>query len=300
MDDQGIPSEELRRLFSERGCVVLQGFFDPYEIQRVSEDMERLVRTQLRQCASPAYSQRHRESYIRRKAGDIDYLAEGTLALAQRERGRLAAVYDAAMKLVSTRRIGTDSRLVRMVQELMDTPLVAIGNNIIVRIDLPGEERFLFDHWHQDYPYAMGSRRGVVVWTPLRSVSMDAGPVEVLLGSHRRGLLPTEVRADGHFRAADPKLLESCLPIRQPVEVGDVVLFDIMTVHRSSPNRSAAPRWTLTYRYCDMEHEASAREGWPCFYRQGRHFTEIHPGAVASDRRNESTSERDAEKREQV
>ena len=159
---------------------------------------------------------------------------------------------------------------------------MSLSNNLQVRIDLPGEDEYLFDHWHQDYPSAMVSQHGCVLWIPLNDITMDMGPGELLAGSHRRGLQRVRLQEGRYFAIDDKDFLASCPSVCIEVEAGDVVVFDLMLAHRSSRNVSSRPRWTATFRYCDMREKVSVVAGWPGYYSQGKHFTKVHPDYVAS------------------
>lgn len=261
----------LAETFAAEGHLFLPKSIDRSLLEQIRSDVGELIRHQMR-CVPSLEMFANDPSY--------DAFEEGILALARAERGRVGAVYDASMKLVSTRALGVAPSVIRLVEELLGSKLVSISNNIIVRIDLPHEDRFLFDYWHQDYPYSMVSRRGVVLWIPLSPIPNPVGPVEVLPRSHVRGVLPVEVDGKGGFRVADEEFLSELTPVKNEADLGDVVAFDLLTAHRSSPNRSRRARWTLSFRYCDMNDEASVREGWPCFYSQGKHFTKVHPEYV--------------------
>ncbi|MGB0680013.1 MAG: phytanoyl-CoA dioxygenase family protein [Polyangiales bacterium] len=285
----GSPTQALVEAYKREGYLVLRGLWGADVLHALSQDIAALVQLQLEHITPSAAPQRDRTGQLE------DVLGTPTLALAKQRRKALGAVYDAAMKLLSVRRLGAEPRLTRLVAGLLPGALLAISNNIIVRIDLPEEDAFLFDHWHQDYPYSMVSQRGLVLWAPIRPIPLDVGPVQVLPGSHRQGLRPTTIDSRGHFvvdAAADPDRATGAArePVQCAVDVGDVVLFDLMTVHRSARNLSPLPRWTVTFRYCDMRHAQSVREGWPSFYQQGRHFAAVHPQMVQQDHRMPTTS----------
>ena len=254
--------------FRTHGCVVLKGLLTGADLEPARTDIAELIRLQLRQ--TPLAPRANDPAY--------DVINRGVQDLAGVDRRRVGAIYDAAMKLLSTRQLALIPPARQLVEALLQSKTLSISNNMLVRIDLPSEDKFLFDHWHQDYPYSMVSRTGCVLWIPLETVTMEMGPVELLLGSHKPGL--ATYRKDphrGHLSILDHGQLAEYERFKTPVEAGDVVVFDLMLAHRSSPNRSAAPRWTVTYRYCDMTDATSVAEGWPCYYTQGKHFTVVHP-----------------------
>ena len=64
----------------------------------------------------------------------------------------------------------------------------------------------------------------------------DDGAMEIALGSHRHGLVP----------ASEAAALAESLPREVTVaEPGDVLVLAMLTLHRSRPSRSGAPRRTL-------------------------------------------------------
>lgn len=81
---------------------------------------------------------------------------------------------------------------------------------------------------HQDWPALQSGLDTVVVWLPLFDVGEDNFPVEVVPGSHLRGLLPAV--PGQHISEVDATGMEF-KPI--PVARGDALLFSVFTVHRT-------------------------------------------------------------------
>ena len=95
---------------------------------------------------------------------------------------------------------------------------------------------------HQDYPYIQGSIDTVTCWTPLHDVPLENGPLRVLPGSHRRGLLPLRrVPGPGGFGVEDPG---PAAWYASEVHRGDVIIFHSLLVHAALPN--TAPRFRLS------------------------------------------------------
>lgn len=98
---------------------------------------------------------------------------------------------------------------------------------------------------HQDWPALQASLNAVVVWIPLHNVGVNDFPVELVLGSHKLGLLPA--KANAHYSEVDTTGMEF-----QPIEVrrGDALLFSVFTVHRTrTPGRGM--RFAFSHRYHD-------------------------------------------------
>lgn len=113
---------------------------------------------------------------------------------------------------------------------------------------------------HQDWPALQASLNAVVVWIPLHNVGIDDFPVEVVLGSHKLGLLPA--KANAHYSEIDTAGMEFT-----PIEVrrGDALLFSVFTVHRTrTPGRGL--RIAYSYRYEDGLD--------PCYVQHGYHHAQ--------------------------
>ena len=126
---------------------------------------------------------------------------------------------------------------------------------------------------HQDYPHVQGSRRTCAAWIPVGDCDAAMGGLQIAAGSHRDGVLPIEPALgagglgvadvyDGRWRYS-------------PFAVGDVVIFNCLTVHKGVPNRSASLRLSVDMRYqpacepvCeDWLHPHRRAVDWPTFYK---------------------------------
>lgn len=148
----------------------------------------------------------------------------------------------------------------------MAFPGIELFNNI--RMDLPGEDRHLFQ-WHQDISYNLGSANGLTYWIPLSKTDAHHGGIEVIAGSHKRGLWPCDVvnpdRKVGLLSTRDVVITEQpqTPPTTIETEFGDIVVFSQMLLHRSLSNRSDAIRWTVQIRHTDFQEPYFRRAGFP-------------------------------------
>lgn len=95
---------------------------------------------------------------------------------------------------------------------------------------------------HQDAQYyGGGDPRYVVASVYLDDATEDNGPIAFLPGSHRDGLRPhVAPLGKAYLPDVEPSQL---VPVM--ATAGDVVLFSLMTVHGSRPNRSSSVRRTV-------------------------------------------------------
>lgn len=125
-----------------------------------------------------------------------------------------------------------DAGLARVLSVLFaGPPKPAVGD--LVRVVSGDDERHT-TLAHQDRAYVLGEGALWTAWLPLGECPKTLGPLAVLPGSHRRGLLPHAGDADwrkGVTVAADAEWAASDLV------AGDVLLFSGLTVHRALPHR---------------------------------------------------------------
>jgi ectoine hydroxylase-related dioxygenase (phytanoyl-CoA dioxygenase family) len=123
---------------------------------------------------------------------------------------------------------------------------------------------------HQDWPSVQGSLDGLVAWIPLCKVEADSFPLEIVPGSHRRGL-----RGPHDGNTADKWVVReyadsAFVPI--DVEPGDVVFFSNFTVHRSGlagPARHM--RIACSSRYDNGSEPTFIERAYPTAYTRGVH-----------------------------
>lgn len=101
---------------------------------------------------------------------------------------------------------------------------------------------------HQDWKSMQGSLNSVVLWFPLMNISKELGALQVVPGSHTRGLLTSSV-VEG-FGLVDCYKDEDF--ISAELDAGDALLFNSFLVHRSGINITDSIRWSCHFRYNDM------------------------------------------------
>jgi hypothetical protein len=130
---------------------------------------------------------------------------------------------------------------------------------------------------HQDFPSVQGSLDGVVVWIPLVNVDKDNFPLEVIPGSHLRGLLP--IAGDGNSTwevHPDQYREEDFIPAE--VDVGDVIFMSMFTVHRSSINGTTGKcRLAVSTRFDNADEKSFIERCYPSAYERTVHRAQYFP-----------------------
>ena len=198
-------------------------------------------------------------------------------------------VYDAVKQIPAFIRLVASARHEAVVCQLRGTDLAGVaGGGFGIRIDNPGEEKFRAG-WHQDYPSQIRSLDGLVFWSSLVPMTLELGPVEFCVGSHKDGLAPVrESDADNPDKTGAYGLTladegervakyEKAAPLTQ---AGDLVLVDFLTLHRSGENRANRSRWSMQMRWFNFAEPTGKRLGWPGSFAAGNDLRAVHPDLV--------------------
>ena len=138
--------------------------------------------------------------------------------------------------------------------------------------------------WHQDLAYLIPAEADetlvVNFWIPLVPATAQNGCMQVIPGSHLKGLLEHDIliKTEGH--KGTKGIPDTFLPagdfVTCEVDAGDVLLTMERMVHRSIPNRSNSVRWSVDTRYSRIGLP-TGRSRVPGFVARSRK----HPDRVA-------------------
>lgn len=232
--------------FTHEGYLVVKGLLNGFEpLQRLREEISGLGRT-----FSPSFAL-------------DDHAWMGDMP-----EGDRATFYRGLRYLPSLAALGASDRMLGAGSAL-GLRFPALMRSFNVRMDLPNRDQFLF-HWHQDITYLLGSLNSVTAWCPLGPSDRQHGSIEVVPGSHR-ALAPFRFTSEearnktAQLSPSDIRLVAEpeTATLIEDVDCGDVVLFSQFLLHRSTPNRSAACRWTAQLRYADLLEPEFRSAGFP-------------------------------------
>jgi hypothetical protein len=103
---------------------------------------------------------------------------------------------------------------------------------------------------HQDYPNNQGTYDLYACWMPLAACSPEDGNLSILRGSHTLGVAPLRAALGAGSRRAElDERYDELDWVGGDLELGDVLIFHSLTVHRSLPNKGKAMRLSVDYRF---------------------------------------------------
>lgn len=233
------------------GYLLLRGFFDPGEIDRIREAAKAIFLSQMRRCRIVG-SERPSEQEF--EAGMFELFAADLAAFTNCGKQ--------AQHLIALHRLALDDRIVRMLVE-MGLAFPNISTRPVLYFNaarLATKEVYFRLSAHQDWRSMQGSLDSVVVWVPLVRIDRALGALEIIPGSHRDGLLDAAME-DGYGHISTPVDAEAFVPIE--VEKGDALVFSSFLVHRSGTNVTDSIRWSCHFRYNNLSEQTFIDRGLP-------------------------------------
>lgn len=114
---------------------------------------------------------------------------------------------------------------------------------------------------HQDWPALQSGLDTVTVWFPFMDVDKNNFPVELIPGSHKRGLYPGKIAEHIYEINPDAYREEDFMPMG--VKLGDVLFMSNFTLHRSSLNGDERLRIACSSRYENASEKTFIERSYP-------------------------------------
>ena len=105
-----------------------------------------------------------------------------------------------------------------------------------------------------------GSLDSMVIWLPLVPIDQALGALEVIFGTHLKGLICDQVE-DGFGRVDNLVGLGGFEPIE--CGPGDILVFSSFLVHQSGTNVKDEVRWSCHFRYNNLDERSFIARGFP-------------------------------------
>lgn len=261
--------------FRRDGVLLIKSVYDPADIASIQEQIYRVIGLVLEQ---------HGLQDTRRPFAPETF-DDGFSQLIRNNRVLGSVVYDAVKQIPAFIRLLAHPLHEDLVRQLRPGAIPAFAaGGYGIRIDNPHEDKFR-TFWHQEYPAQLRSLNGLVFWSPLVPVTPELGPVEVCVGSHTAGPLPVFSDSAGQLKEGayslrlhdEEKYLHrytKASPLSDPT---DLIILDFLVIHASGYNRAARSRWSMQFRYFDMNEPVGMSHGWKGSYASGVDFKKIHP-----------------------
>ena len=173
----------------------------------------------------------------------------------------------AAQHILNMSNFASSSIIKEILNKLgLEHPLICVKPIIFFNSrHLAKEEAHFKTPAHQDWRSMQGSLNSIVLWIPLIDINSELGPVEFIKKSHLNELKKTKNGNLFQNIKIDKNLEKKFVSI--PVEKGDLVIFSSFTIHRSGNNISEGIRWSMHFRYNDLNENSFIERGFPHPYK---------------------------------
>ncbi len=119
-------------------------------------------------------------------------------------------------------------------------------------------------------------------------MTKSLGPVDVCPGSHKEGILKASMGKGSTNSAYSLELINEEYYVNKYevisplLKIGDLIIIDWLTLHRSGKNISDRSRWTMQMRYFNFNNEQAIKLGWCGSYAAGIDVSKIHPDYIVT------------------
>jgi hypothetical protein len=273
------PSNAEKDYFLEYGSLYIKGFYDyDSEIRPIQKDIFDLIELLAEQY----------KITLPHRSFSPDRFDDGLALMVRDHRPVVAVLYDAVKKLPNYVRLAASPKHDLYCRALLDSKFVGFANRGYgIRMDNPGEDSYS-TQLHQDYVSQLCSQNGAVLWSPLRDVTRELGPVVYYPGSHRSGVFPILKLSHGSrglvIDGAED-IAARYKAVQPEVWVGDCVVIHALLLHESGRNVSDHTRWSMISRYFDFTDASGRAINWKGGLQDGNSFEQVHPELTRRDSR---------------
>jgi len=245
--------------YNKNGFCIISGLLPIVDCNNVLTDIHSLVRFQLK---------RFEPNLVGEKLGNVESLANEMQRLLKFDVSAYLAFARRASKLVNLHRYLSHNNILSLLSNLnfelptiVTEPVLHISSDkLIIPNGYAGFET------HQDWPSIQGSIDCVVLWAPLVDVSSINFPLQVIPGSHKKGLYKGEITEN--ILRIDPKEYNYQKHTSIEVKAGDVVVMSSWTLHQTGMQNSTGFRLACSTRYDNSSEQTFINRGYPCAYQR--------------------------------
>ncbi len=244
-----------RESFRKDGFVILRDFFDKQILRDIHREARRIFAVQIKRVLN-------RETDLDNEE-DFD---DAMYAFFEKDFDAFVQTGKTVQHLISLHRLGTDPSVMSQLKEIgLSDPVIG------VRPAMQFNSRYLSHngskHWkldpHQDWRTGQGSLDSAVFWFPLVPADKELGCIQVMPGSHLKGLMEADTSG---YQGGILTELDKDAFIQTELEVGDAVLFSTLLVHQSGNNTTQRIRWSVQFRYNNLDDPTFIERAYPMAY----------------------------------
>ena len=244
-----------REFYKKNGYLLLKSFFQKDEIKKIKEDAIKIFKLQLIS-----------NGLIKNENVSEKEFEKQLYELFKKNIQAIINCGKQVQHLISLHRLSLDERILGTLNEL-GIELPNISTRPVMFFNSPHlakKEVFYKVFPHQDWRSMQSSLDAIVVWIPLMDVPKELGALEIIPGSHKKGLMTLEVEEG--FGKVNPEFYKEEDFVSAEVEEGDALFFSSFLVHQSGNNITDSIRWSTHFRYNNLLEKTFIQRGYPHNY----------------------------------
>jgi ectoine hydroxylase-related dioxygenase (phytanoyl-CoA dioxygenase family) len=245
--------------YNNNGFCIIRGLLPVVDSKNILTDIHSLVRFQLK---------RFEPNLDDEKLGNEKILANEMGRLLQFDVSAYLAFARMSAKLVKLHRYLSHNNILSVLSNLnFELPTIVTEPVLHISSDkLIIPNGYVGFDTHQDWPSIQGSLDCVVVWVPLVDVSSINFPLQVIPGSHKKGLYKGEISEN--LLRIDPKEYNFKKHTSIEAKAGDVVIMSSWTLHQTGVRNSTGFRLACSTRYDNSAEQTFIERDYPCAYQR--------------------------------
>ena len=158
-------------------------------------------------------------------------------------------IFSLGLATEKTRDFCSDPRVLDLIEPIV-YPGISIYSAKLVTKEPYDDTQCL---WHQDDAYytkhAPESQRRMSTWIPLQDTTREQGCVEIVPGSHKRGLQPSSNKGYGTCSLSMDIDVDLSERMYLPIKAGSIMLFSALLWHASEGNKTGTRRRAFIVSY---------------------------------------------------
>ena len=224
-----IVSKADMNFYNENGYLIVRGLLNPAEVKSIQDfkkNMDKEVAN-----ADGDFQKDGAHFNFERKDINLSFNS----ANAECRRGVLRKIQEVYFLDETFRKVCTSEKVLDVVEKIIG-PTIYYHSSKLMYKGAGGRQK----PWHQDFAYwkSLNSKQ-VTVWYAIDKATKENGCIQVIPGSHKKGLVDhfgpeLQFKLEDHYKPSDIVYAE--------MNPGDVLFFDVLTFHYSDANLSKNDR----------------------------------------------------------
>ena len=249
---------ENNNFFFKNGYMILRDFFSTEEINNILKDAKNVF---LKQFINKKYI----------KKTNLEDLPDSVFnnlmyRLFNEDIECLSNCGKQVQHLISLHRLSTSHKITELLTHYgLKTPVISTRPVLFFNHPKLAKKKVFYKvAAHQDWRSMQGSLNSLVIWIPLMDIDKNLGALEILPGSHLKGLRTKEIESGFGMVELDDKEKQQLKSV--DVKQGDVLIFSSLLIHQSGENITKEPRWSCHFRYNDLDDTSFLERKYPHAY----------------------------------